>query len=184
MNNQETFVCFFFQLVGTSGFSLRLILDWSWTKVVSLKEQLDQLCKLQCNYTVLKLYVFLTLSSIICHGLARLPFKGSVEETIRAIILVIIVILKDHKLLSINIYNQGLYSTMIHLKVMQLYHGDNTVITLGVPLFDGGGGTPDNHMLLLLDDMAVQLGYLKSIFHSLLNQSESSSQQGKVKKGS
>ncbi|KAK3746881.1 hypothetical protein QZH41_009207, partial [Actinostola sp. cb2023] len=33
------------QTVGPAGFTLKLILDWSWTKVVHLKEQLDQLCK-------------------------------------------------------------------------------------------------------------------------------------------
>ncbi|KAJ7394682.1 Protein ELYS [Desmophyllum pertusum] len=49
---------------------------------------------------------------------------------------------------------------------------------LCVPLFDGGGGTPDEQMLLMLDNQKVQLAHLTTIFQALITQSAPITQQG------
>jgi len=49
-------------------------------------------------------------------------------------------------------------------------------------LFDGGGGTPDEQMLLLLDNQKVQLAHLTTIFQALITQSAPTTQQGKKNK--
>lgn len=49
---------------------------------------------------------------------------------------------------------------------------------LCVPLFDGGGGTPDEQMLLLLDNQKVQLAHLTTIFQALITQTAPTTQQG------
>lgn len=49
---------------------------------------------------------------------------------------------------------------------------------LCVPLFDGGGGTPDDQMLLMLDNQKVQLSHLTTIFQALITQSAPTTQQG------
>ncbi|XP_032239652.1 protein ELYS isoform X2 [Nematostella vectensis] len=95
-HNLVTFVTSFIHKLGAenvtvSGMSLRLVLDWAWSNVVSSKEQLDLLC---------------------------------------------------------------------------------------VPLFDGGGGTPDEQMLGMLEHMAVKLKNLTVIFQALLDQTAPSTQQG------
>lgn len=48
----------------------------------------------------------------------------------------------------------------------------------GIPLFDGGGGTPDDQMLLMLDNQKVQLAHLTTIFQALITQSVPTTQQG------
>lgn len=50
----------------------------------------------------------------------------------------------------------------------------------GIPLFDGGGGTPDDQMLLMLDNQKVQLAHLTTIFQALITQSVPTTQQGTV----
>ncbi|XP_078375377.1 protein ELYS-like isoform X3 [Oculina patagonica] len=49
---------------------------------------------------------------------------------------------------------------------------------LCVPLFDGGGGTPDEQMLSMLDNQKVQLAHLTTIFQCLITQSAPITQQG------
>ncbi|CAH3037704.1 unnamed protein product [Porites lobata] len=49
---------------------------------------------------------------------------------------------------------------------------------LCIPLFDGGGGTPDDQMLLMLDNQKVQLAHLTTIFQALITQSVPTTQQG------
>ena len=50
----------------------------------------------------------------------------------------------------------------------------------GVPLFDGGGGTPDDQMLLMLDNQKVQLSHLTTIFQALITESAPTTQQGTI----
>lgn len=49
---------------------------------------------------------------------------------------------------------------------------------LCVPLFDCGGGTPDDQMLFMLDNQNVQLNNLTAIFQALLTQSATTTHQG------
>ena len=49
---------------------------------------------------------------------------------------------------------------------------------VGVPLFDCGGGTPDDQMLLMLENQNTQLSSLTAIFQALLTQSATTTHQG------
>lgn len=49
---------------------------------------------------------------------------------------------------------------------------------LCVPLFDGGGGTPDEQMLLMLDNQKVQLAHLTTVFQALITKSAPTTYQG------
>ncbi|KAK2553031.1 Protein ELYS [Acropora cervicornis] len=54
----------------------------------------------------------------------------------------------------------------------------NQLDQLCVPLFDCGGGTPDDQMLLMLENQNTQLSSLTAIFQALLTQSATTTHQG------